>query len=170
MCAEATDGGDPEVQDDLFDAVVLYTQTLAVPVRRSADDPEVLRGKALFREAGCDGCHVPAHRTGRSPIAALSEQAIWPYADLLLHDMGEALGDDRRVFDADGREWRTPPLWGIGLLEAVNGHERLMHDGRARGVAEAILWHGGEAEAAKESFRTMVEEDREALVRFVRSL
>jgi len=170
VCADAIDGGEPEVQDHLFDDVVLYTQTLAVPVRRGADDPEVLRGKALFHEAGCDGCHVATHQTGRSPIAALSEQTIWPYTDLLLHDMGEALSDGRPVFEAEGREWRTPPLWGIGLLEAVNGHERLLHDGRARGVAEAILWHGGEAEAAKESFRTMNEEDREALVRFVRSL
>jgi CxxC motif-containing protein (DUF1111 family) len=84
--------------------------------------------------------------------------------------MGDALGDGRPSFDAEGNEWRTPPLWGIGLIEAVNGHERLMHDGRARGVAEAILWHGGEAEAARESFRTMTEDERKALVRFVRSL
>jgi CxxC motif-containing protein (DUF1111 family) len=169
-CAEAINGGEPEVQDDLLDDVVLYTRALAVPARRSAGDPEVLRGKALFREAGCDGCHVAKHATGKAEISALSEQTIFPYTDLLLHDLGDALGDGRPSFEAQGNEWRTPPLWGIGLIEAVNGHERLLHDGRARGVAEAILWHGGEAEAARESFRTMTEEERKALVRFVRSL
>jgi CxxC motif-containing protein (DUF1111 family) len=169
-CAAAINGGKPEVSDDLLDKVVLYTQALAVPARRSADDPVVLRGKALFREAGCDGCHVAKHVTGESEITALAEQTIFPYTDLLLHDMGDALGDDRPSFDAEGNEWRTPPLWGIGLIQDVNGHERLLHDGRARGVAEAILWHGGEAEEAKESFRTMNEDDRKALVRFVRSL
>jgi len=169
-CAQAPTGGEPEVQDDLLDAVVLYTRTLAVPIRRSADDPEVRHGKALFGQAGCDGCHVPSHRTGESDIAPLSEQLIWPYTDLLLHDMGDDLSDERPVFAAEGSEWRTPPLWGIGLLETVNGHERLMHDGRARGVAEAIMWHGGEAEVAKESFRTMSAAERKALVRFVRSL
>jgi len=169
-CAEALNGGEPEVQDNLFDDVVLYTRTLAVPIRRSADEPEVLHGKALFRAAGCDGCHVPSHRTAKTDIEPLSEQTIWPYTDLLLHDMGEALSDERPVFEAQGQEWRTPPLWGIGLLQDVNKHERLLHDGRARGVAEAILWHGGEAEAAAESFRTMSADDRAALVRFVRSL
>jgi len=169
-CADAPNGGEPEVQDSLLDKVVLYTKTLAVPARRSPDDPGVLHGKALFSEAGCDGCHVAKHRTGEAEIAVLSEQTIFPFTDLLLHDMGDALGDDRPVFDAEGNEWRTPPLWGIGLIHEVNGHERLMHDGRARGVAEAILWHGGEAEAAKESFRTMAVEDRDALVRFVKSL
>lgn len=169
-CVASPSGGEPEVQDDLLDKVVLYTQTLAVPARRSPDDPIVLHGKALFRAAGCDGCHVPSHRTGHSEIAALSEQTIFPYTDLLLHDMGEALGDDRPVYDAEGNEWRTPPLWGIGLIPEVNGHMRLLHDGRARGVAEAILWHGGEAETAKDSFRTMSADDRAALVRFVESL
>jgi len=169
-CAEALSGGEPEVQNNLFDDVVLYTRTLAVPIRRAPDEPTVLRGKALFRAAGCDGCHVPSHRTGQTDVEPLSEQTIFPYTDLLLHDMGEALSDDRPVFEAEGREWRTPPLWGIGLLQDVNKHERLLHDGRARGVAEAILWHGGEAEAAAESFRTMSADDRAALVRFVRSL
>jgi CxxC motif-containing protein (DUF1111 family) len=169
-CMASTSGGDPEIRDDLFDKVVLYSRVLAVPARRGADEPEVLRGKLLFGEAGCDGCHVPSHETGDSDVSVLGGQTIWPYTDLLLHDMGEGLSDERPSFAAEGAEWRTPPLWGVGLIREVNRHERLLHDGRARGVAEAILWHGGEGETAKESFRTLPAADRDALIAFVESL
>jgi CxxC motif-containing protein (DUF1111 family) len=170
-CAAAVSGGAPEIADDLLDRVAVYASLLAVPVRRGWDTEPVLRGKRLFRDAGCHACHVPRHET--RAVAALPEvagQAIWPYTDLLLHDMGEGLSDDRPAYLAEGREWRTPPLWGIGLVPIVNNHERFLHDGRARGLAEAILWHGGEAEASREAFRGMPAADREALLRFVESL
>ena len=160
-----------EIQDGNFERVVLYTSLLAVPARRNLEDPAVRQGKQLFLDAGCDGCHTPSHRT--SADASLEEtrdQKIWPYTDLLLHDMGEALADGRPVYDASSREWRTPPLWGLGLVDAVNDHTRLLHDGRARGFAEAILWHGGEAEASREAFRAMDAREREALIAFLESL
>ena len=122
-------------------------------------------------DAGCAGCHTPTYVTGEHPtLESMSNQKIWPYSDLLLHDMGEGLADHRPSFKANGREWRTAPLWGLGLIETVNKHDNLLHDGRARGFAEAILWHGGEAEASKEAFRAMPKEDREKLVRFLKSL
>ncbi len=172
-CMSAIDGGEdglPELSDAFLDFVVFYGRTLSVPGRRDADDPQVLEGRALFRTVGCASCHVPEQRTGPSDIAVLADQRIWPYTDLLLHDMGEGLADHRPDFLASGSEWRTPPLWGIGLLRAVNRHDFLLHDGRARGFAEAILWHGGEAEAAREAFVTMSASERAALVRFLESL
>jgi CxxC motif-containing protein (DUF1111 family) len=159
--------------------VVFYQATLAPPARRGMDDPTVQRGERLFHDIGCAQCHVPSWRTGRPPLAAshpqfsspaLEGQTIWPYTDLLLHDMGEALADGRPDFRANGRQWRTPPLWGLGLIRAVNGHQRLLHDGRADGVLEAVLWHGGEAKAQRERVRGLSAADREALVRFVDSL
>lgn len=170
-CLAVEPGGEPELEDHLLERVTIYTAALAVPKRRGHDKEEVLRGKFLFAQAGCTGCHTPKYTTGEHPyLPAMSNQLIWPYTDLLLHDMGEALSDDRPVYDAQGSEWRTPPLWGVGLIETVNRHNRLLHDGRARGVAEAILWHGGEAQAAREAFRLMPLDDREALIRFVKSL
>jgi len=170
-CGAAPDGGAPEVEDEILARVVFYARTLAVPARRSHDDPEVLHGRELFRESGCGSCHAGPYTTGDlEGLPELSGQYIWPYTDLLLHDMGPELDDGRPVFDAEGSEWRTPPLWGIGLFDTVNGHTSLLHDGRARGVAEAILWHGGEAEAARERFREMSASDRAALIRFVESL
>lgn len=169
-CNAAQSGGDPEIEDSTLDKLVLYARTLAVPARRDADDAAVLRGKLLFEEAGCADCHTPRHVTGTGAIDELSEQTIWPYTDLLLHDMGDALSDGRPSFGAEGNEWRTPPLWGIGLVQQVNKHLFLLHDGRARGFAEAILWHGGEAEASAEAFRTLPAEDRAALIRFLESL
>ena len=167
-CLAAPDGGDPEIPADLFDDVVFYVHTLAVPAAR--DYPGRERGAELFFAAGCQQCHAPRHRTGEHAVPALSDQLIFPYTDLLLHDMGPGLADGRPHFLASGSEWRTPPLWGIGLTETVNGHTRFLHDGRARNLAEAILWHGGEAEAAKESFRAMSSEDRAALIKFLESL
>ena len=169
-CAAAPSGGDPEIPDDRLEKVAFYNRTLAVPAARDRDDPQVQRGAELFFAAGCHLCHTPRFTTGEHPIAALSGQTIFPYTDLLLHDMGDGLADGRPVFDASGREWRTPPLWGIGLVEVVNGHTRFLHDGRARNLVEAILWHGGEAEAAKEFFRNLSAEEREALIAFLESL
>lgn len=170
-CLAAPDGGAPEVSDDLLGDVVFYTETLAVPARRDVDDPEVLRGREEFHAAGCADCHVPRHVTAAdAPLTEAAGQTIWPYTDLLLHDMGEALADGRPDFEADGREWRTPPLWGIGLVQAVNSHTYLLHDGRARSLSEAILWHGGEGEAAREAFRALPRERRAALLAFLESL
>ena len=167
-CASIAHGGAPEIDPDDFDKVVLYASSLAVPARRDWDSPEVRRGQRLFHEAGCAACHTPTLTTGAHPtIAALSNQVIHPYTDLLLHDMGEGLADGRADFVADGREWRTPPLWGLGLIETVNGHTQLLHDGRARTILEAILWHGGEAEAARDAFAALAAPDREAVVRFL---
>lgn len=170
-CQRALSGGDPEITDELLERVVRYSQLLAVPARRTFNDASVLRGKAVFSELGCQSCHTPSHRTDSS--AALEEvrdQLIWPYTDLLLHDMGDALSDDRPSFAAAGNEWRTPPLWGLGHYPVVNGHDRLLHDGRARGVAEAILWHGGEAEAIKQAFVQLPAAERLDLIAFVESL
>jgi len=170
-CATQPNGGTPEIEDDDLSKVVLYSAALAVPARRDWETAEVLRGKRYFREIGCESCHVSTLETGRSEIAdVFSFQTIRPYTDLLLHDMGEGLADHRPDFLATGQEWRTPPLWGIGLFETVNGHTTYLHDGRARNLAEAILWHGGEAEAAKERFRHLNAEERGAIIAFLESL
>lgn len=170
-CQAAPSGGEPEASAEVLQRVTFYSTTLAVPARRDWQDQEVLRGKERFLDAGCGACHTPRLTTGAlEGYPELSQQDIRPYTDLLLHDMGEGLADERPDFQASGLEWRTPPLWGIGLIEVVNGHLDLLHDGRARGLAEAILWHGGEAEAAREAFRTMPREDREAMLRFLESL
>ncbi|MGD9739680.1 MAG: di-heme oxidoredictase family protein [Bauldia sp.] len=166
-------GGEVEVADELFDLVVFYAGHLAVPARRDYDDPTVLAGKALFYESGCTGCHTPKYVTSNADDVPteLRRQLIWPYTDLLLHDMGEGLADNRPQGDATGTEWRTPPLWGIGLTGVVNGDAAgFLHDGRARTVLEAILWHGGEAEAARDAVVAMTPEERAALVRFLESL
>jgi CxxC motif-containing protein (DUF1111 family) len=171
VCAEQPEGGHPEVSDKILHAVVLYSRTLAVPAQRKCSDPAVLRGKALFSHANCSACHIPKIQSGGCvDLPELSHQTIHPYTDLLLHDLGEGLSDHRPVFEAGGSDWRTPPLWGAGLVAKVNGHTCLLHDGRARNFAEAILWHGGEAESAREEFRTMPKVDREALIAFLRSL
>ena len=170
-CRQAPSGGSPELSADLLGHVVFYSQTLAVPARRDPGRLDVRRGRHLFDAAQCGTCHIPTLRTGSVPgLPDLSEQVIHPYTDLLLHDMGAALADGRPDFEATGAEWRTPPLWGIGLVETVNRHTYFLHDGRARDLAEAILWHGGEAEAAKEYFRRLPHDDREALLQFLRSL
>ena len=169
-CQGALNGGIPELPQDRLDKITFYNQTLAVPAMRDVDDPQVRQGARLFLKAGCAACHTPIHSTGQHPVPAVSGQVIFPYTDMLLHDMGEGLADGRPDFLADGREWRTPPLWGIGLIENVNNHTRLLHDGRARNIAEAILWHDGEGLAAREEFRKMSREEREALLRFLESL
>ncbi len=161
---------DPEIGPQILEVTTFYIQTLAVPARRNIDDPQVRRGEKLFAAAGCSGCHLPTLRTGSHEIAALSGQTIHPYTDLLLHDMGEELADGRPDFEADGREWRTPPLWGIGLTATVNGIPAYLHDGRARTLMEATMLHGGEAETAREFVRRLDRSGRDALVAFLQSL
>jgi CxxC motif-containing protein (DUF1111 family) len=171
LCAAAINGGAPELSDEFLAKLTLYTMTIAVPEQRNASHPQVTAGEALFRSMGCASCHMPSLVTGGiEGFPQLSRQTIHPFTDLLLHDMGEGLADGRPDFEASGREWRTPPLWGLGLVPTVNGHDNLLHDGRARGFAEAILWHGGEAEMAKEAFRTAPRQERDALVAFLKSL
>lgn len=169
-CGAAPSGGAPELDDLRRDALRAFVIGTSVPARRGADALDVRRGKWLFREVGCAACHVPRWQTGAHDFPGIAAQAIWPYTDLLLHDMGDGLADGRPEGDASGREWRTPPLWGLGLVPVVNGHLRLLHDGRARGVAEAILWHGGEGEAAASKFRALAAPDRAALEAFLMSL
>jgi CxxC motif-containing protein (DUF1111 family) len=161
----------PEAAPVRFADITFYLQALAVPARRNVADPVVKRGETLFAQARCSTCHVPELKTGSNPsIASAAELLIRPYTDLLLHDMGDGLADGRDDFEANGREWRTAPLWGIGLLPKVSGHSELLHDGRARNVTEAILWHGGQAEPSREAFRAMSKADREAIARFLESL
>ncbi len=170
-CANAVNGGVPEIDPDDFLKVVLYSSALAVPARRDWQEPQVLEGKMLFNEIGCAACHTPLLETGIHPtIPALSNQTIRPYTDLLLHDMGDELADGRPDFQATGTEWRTPPLWGIGLFETVNGHTTFLHDGRARNLTEAILWHGGEAAQSRDNFANLTPAERDALLRFLNSL
>lgn len=161
---------DPEITNEILESVELYVQTLAVPGRRDFDNADVIAGKELFKSAGCSNCHTPSYTTGNHPVSELSNQKIFPYTDLLLHDMGDELADNRTDFRADGKEWRTSPLWGIGLVSVVNGHTNFLHDGRARSLEEAILWHGGEAEQSKEKFMLLNLEDRNRLLAFLNSL
>ena len=161
----------PEVVPSRLSNIALFLQGLAVPARRGVGDEAVDRGRALFETTGCDACHVAELKTGAGTlIAAAANLAFHPYTDLLLHDMGDELADGRPEFDASGSEWRTAPLWGIGLSKTVSRHADLLHDGRARNVTEAILWHGGEAHRSREAFRSMPAAEREALLKFVDSL
>lgn len=162
----------PELEDRILDRVVRYSQTLAPPARRNWKDATVQKGRDLFHAIGCIACHLPELKTAPdySDLPEVAGQIIRPYTDLLLHDMGPDLDDDRPDFEATGSEWRTPPLWGIGLTQAVNGHTRFLHDGRARNLEEAILWHGGEADAAKTHYLNLSSADREALLTFLNSL
>ena len=169
-CSAAPNGGEPEIPDDRMEKVVFYNQTLAVPARRDLDTSDVTAGAGLFSDIGCAGCHQPRQETGDAGITALANQVIFPFTDLLLHDMGPGLADDRTDGDASGTEWRTAPLWGIGLTEVVSGHTFFLHDGRARSLEEAILWHGGEAESATTGFRALSAQQRSQLIGFLGSL
>lgn len=161
----------PEIPDDLLSLIADFTRSIGVPVRRKADHPLVRRGRTLFHETGCANCHTPSFVTQvDSRYDHLSGQEIWPYTDLLLHDMGEELADGRSDFLATGSEWRTPPLWGIGLARAVHPETGFLHDGRARTVEEAVLWHDGEARHSRDRFSHLPVDDRRALLAFVRSL
>lgn len=163
--------GEEEVPGDLLDFVTFYSSNLAVPARRDVDDPQVLEGKRLFHAARCTACHVPKFVTRRDAAEEAQRfQLIWPYTDLLLHDMGEGLADNRPEGNASGREWRTAPLWGAGLVRTVNPRGSYLHDGRARTLLEAIIWHGGEAQAARDRVVAMQPAERAALLRFLESL
>jgi CxxC motif-containing protein (DUF1111 family) len=163
--------GQPEVSENIQRLLLFYTRHLAVPARRKVDDPQVLQGKALFHQAGCQSCHVPSYVTqAQASEPELASQRIWPYTDLLLHDMGDGLADQRSEFAANGRQWRTPPLWGIGLSATVSGHSQFLHDGRARNLLEAVLWHGGEASAAQQQVLRFNAQQRDALLAFLNSL
>ncbi|MBO9411363.1 MULTISPECIES: di-heme oxidoredictase family protein [unclassified Ruegeria] len=174
-CVKAPHGdGDDrtfEIDQQGMDLITFYSRNLGVPERRNLDDPQVLRGKQVFHETGCTSCHTPSYVTHRlEDRPEHSFQLIWPYTDLLLHDMGEGLADNRPEARATGREWRTAPLWGVGLTQQVSGHTQFLHDGRARSLLEAILWHGGEAQAARDTVVAMPKPDRDALIRFLESL
>ncbi|MBZ9796658.1 di-heme oxidoredictase family protein [Mesorhizobium sp. ES1-4] len=163
--------GPVEAPAPVMDLVTFYSRNLAVPARRDLDAPDVLAGKKIFYEIGCVACHTPKFVTLRdAPDKAQAFQLIWPYSDFLLHDMGPDLADGQAVGDATGTEWRTPPLWGIGLTEAVNGNSFFLHDGRARSLTEAILWHGGEGQKTRDRFAAASAADRDALIKFLESL
>ena len=163
-------GGQPELEPQIQEQVDFYSANLAVPARRNLNDPVVREGWQVFLETGCAACHTPTWKTGPSPHEWLGHQTIHPFTDLLLHDMGPGLADGRDEFLAGGSEWRTPPLWGIGLTEVVSGHTFFLHDGRARNLLEAILWHGGEAAASQKAVRQLPTRKREALLAFLNSL
>jgi len=174
-CRAAPHGGDDSRETEIdhanMDLVTFYSRNLGVPARRNSGDPHVLRGKKVFYDVGCTSCHVPKFVTHR--LANREEhsfQLIWPYSDLLLHDMGEGLADNRPEGRATGREWRTAPLWGIGLTQRVSPRATFLHDGRARTLLEAILWHGGEAVAARDKVVALPPADRAALISFLESL
>ncbi len=168
---QAPDINHMEAPKTMTDALLLYTRNIAVPIRQINDADMVDKGKALFHSAGCATCHTPRYQTsGHTEQASLNKQIIWPYTDLLLHDMGTELADNRPEFKANGQEWRTAPLWGLGSDKSVNGSYFLLHDGRARSILEAIMWHGGEAESAKQTVRTMSQEQRAQLLTFLESL
>jgi CxxC motif-containing protein (DUF1111 family) len=161
---------DPEVPSSAVGNVVFYLKTLRPPPRRNADAPEVVAGETLFEQIRCGACHTPTMRTGPSRIAALDRKVFHAWSDLLLHDMGPELDDHYTEGSALTSEWRTAPLWGIGLTEIVSGHTLFLHDGRARNLSEAILWHGGEGEGARDKFADLPKADRDALLAFVNSL
>ncbi|WP_017906234.1 di-heme oxidoredictase family protein [Pseudomonas asplenii] len=174
-CRNAPNGngadGEQEVSDNILRLVLFYTRNLAVPARRDVGAQQVLAGKRLFHQAGCQSCHTPQFTTSATAAEPeLASQVIRPYSDLLLHDMGPGLADNRTEFLAGGSDWRTPPLWGIGLTGTVSGHTRFLHDGRARNLLEAVLWHGGEALPAQQRVLSFNAEQRAALLAFLNSL
>ena len=161
----------PEVSRDLLENVVFYSLTLGVPAGRNFDNPDVIAGREIFEQLKCATCHIPSFTTGNyEGIPEISNQKIFPYTDMLLHDMGDDLADNRPEFLASGREWKTRPLWGIGLTAVTSGHTSFLHDGRARNITEAILWHGGEAEKSRDDFKKLSAKDREMLLEFLQSL
>lgn len=167
--------GDDEIPAERLNSVTTYTQLLSVPVRRNMNDPKVVSGRSTFYKVNCIACHTASYKTADSaPLDVLKNQTIYPYSDFLLHDMGKELADDKEEFknedEATTFEWRTPPLWGLGLTQTVNGHTRYMHDGRARNLEEAILWHGGEAAESRKAFMNLNKTERDDLILFLQSL
>ena len=161
---------DPEISNAILDAVALYCKTLAVPAARNVTNIDVRRGAKTFEEISCVKCHSPKQQSSFNAIASISNQTFYPYTDLLLHDMGTELADNRPDYLATGTEWKTRPLWGIGLTQIVNGHTNFLHDGRARNITEAILWHGGEAQNSKQKFKQLSTQKRNELLAFINSL
>jgi CxxC motif-containing protein (DUF1111 family) len=169
--AQPDPGPSTELSDSDLDDLYRYNAVLGVSARRDLTDAQALQGEALFTSANCVKCHTATLFTsGYHPITELRGQTIHPYTDLLLHDMGSDLADNLGEGVATGSEWRTAPLWSIGLTAGVSGGENYLHDGRARTLEEAILWHGGEALSSREAFRTMSATDRAALIKFLQSL
>jgi CxxC motif-containing protein (DUF1111 family) len=168
LCVEAP--GPPEMSERDFSDQVFYNRTIAVPIARNIGRPAVVRGANRFVDTGCAACHTTTQRTGPDEVAGLADQTIHPFTDLLLHDMGAGLADERPEFLASGREWRTPPLWGLGYRAEVTGSKTLLHDGRARSIEEAILWHGGEARRAQRAFLALPAQDRADLLAFLAAL
>ena len=170
-CSSKNHGGTPEINAAKMKQLLIFSLLVGVPVRRNYKSDVVLKGKMLFNQIGCNKCHIPSYTTGvMNGYPELSNQKIYPYTDLLLHDMGDGLSDGRPDFLATGKEWRTPPLWGIGLVQNINGHSRFLHDGRARGFQEAILWHGGEALQSKQSYKKLNKSERQSILKFLESL
>ena len=162
---------DPEVSTMVLHDLVFYLKTIKAPIQRNQDDPDIMAGKQLFTSIKCASCHTPTLTTGYSPISALSYKEIHPYTDLLLHDMGAELNDGYTEGFALTSEWRTPPLWGLGLSkESQGGTIFLMHDGRALSIQDAILMHGGEAERSKNGFIQLTESEKNQLIKFLESL
>ena len=162
---------DPEIATSTVNDVAFYLQTLKAPIQRNQGDATVNKGATIFNQINCSGCHKSELKTGYSPIKALSNKTFAPYTDLLLHDMGSSLDDGYTEGSAKTHEWRTPPLWGLGLSEySQGGNYFLMHDGRARGIEEAILMHGGEANNSKSNYQNLSQSDKEALLKFIKSL
>jgi CxxC motif-containing protein (DUF1111 family) len=161
----------PEISRELLENVVFYSLTLGVPAGRNFDNSDVIQGRDIFEQLKCATCHISSFTTGTyEGIPEISNQKIYPYTDMLLHDMGDELADNRPEFLANSNEWKTRPLWGIGLTAVTSGHTSFLHDGRARNLTEAILWHGGEAEKSKEDFKKLSTKDREMLLSFIQSL
>jgi CxxC motif-containing protein (DUF1111 family) len=171
-CMAQPPGNQPELIDNDWEELEFWTQALAVPARRNVDDPQFRRGEQLFEQAQCAVCHVPELKTADRfrKLKQLANQTFRPYTDLLLHDMGEGLADGRPDFKAGPRDWRTQPLWGLGLSSVTSGSTAMLHDGRARNATEAILWHGGEAAGARDAFKHMPKAEREALLKFLESI
>jgi hypothetical protein len=170
-CLAAKHSGKPELRQELWDALTFWVTALDAPPQRDVDKPAVIRGEKLFDTAKCSQCHVSSLTAGKSAsLPQLSSKTIRPFTDLLLHDMGPGLADGRPDFKAGGRDWRTPPLWGIGLSKQVNGSTNFLHDGRARNLLEAVVWHGGEAAASRDLFAKLPEVERNDLIAFLNSL
>ena len=161
---------DPEITNEILEKVAVYCKTLGVPAPRNINLPSVRKGAELFDDLKCSKCHTPKQKSGYSTIVSISNQTFFPYSDMLLHDMGNELADNRPDFLANGNEWKTRPLWGIGLTQVVNGHTQFLHDGRAKNITEAILWHGGEAQNSKNKFKQLSKKDRDDLLNFINSL
>ncbi|KZB55559.1 di-heme oxidoredictase family protein [Thalassospira xiamenensis] len=176
LCRGAPNGNDPEfdnleAHDQITDLVLYYARNIAPPMRQNASDPDVMAGRKIFNSIGCASCHTPSYQLPeRADMPEQSGQVIWPYSDLLLHDMGDGLADHRPEADASGTEWRTPPLWGLGRAQEIDPRAGYLHDGRARSILEAVLWHEGEAKPARDAVTFLPSSDRSKLLAFLKSL